>query len=107
MQDDLEPPNRLRNISPLVLLAAIPSIAMGVLLLAVSESVAGLFWYGIAITLGGLALLGFWLHWRRRGDANHPFGVYPTSKLPGKWYPLAIGVIMFALGLLMIYIRKR
>lgn len=76
MQDNLEPPNRLRNMSPLVLIAAIPSIAMGLLLLAVSGSVAGLFWYGVGVTVGGLALLGFWLHWRRRGDAHYPFGVY-------------------------------
>ncbi len=108
MVDDPKPPNAIGNISPLVLLAAITSVLMGVTLLAFSESVKGLLWYGVGITLGGLALFGFWYHWRRRGDANHPFGAYPTgTKPPGLWFPIALFSIVLIQVVWLIYTKNR
>lgn len=77
------------QIGTLVLVAAVPSLAMGLLLLWLSQREPELFWYGLGVTAGGLALLGIWIRWRLRGDQG-----IATDRPPGKWFLVALFTIV-------------
>ena len=63
-------------------------VVMGAVLILVKDKVEGLLWFGIAIQLGGMALI--WLAFRK------PKPVDPTvpPKPPPAWFPYALFVIV-------------
>ncbi|MFO0797305.1 MAG: hypothetical protein U0804_07490 [Gemmataceae bacterium] len=89
-----------------VLLCGLLSTGMGFLLLAVAPEVEGLVWYGVPVALLGLALLGMWFRERRRPPGpDTPEAV--AANLPGKWYPLALVVILAAQAVWFVIWSKR
>ncbi len=79
---------RINGLRPIVLLAAGISLVAGVGLQAISGQVDGVGWLGLAIGVGGLALLGLWW-WAGRPEPAGP------PKPPGVWYPLVLcGIVV-------------
>jgi hypothetical protein len=72
----------------------------------VSNSVEGLGWLAVPITVLGLVLLGLWLRSAlRRPGPQDAIGL-PATPAPGRWYPYALIGVGVALYCWLIYWTK-
>jgi hypothetical protein len=95
-----------RGIGLLALAAGVISTLAGVGLMAVSGQVVGTGWLGLAIGLGGLALIGLWWRSARRPEPTGP--PQPLSPRAGAWILAAlVGIVTLQFVWLVVWNQTR